>query len=414
MCAHLPCRVAVPVYRFTAQPYKPKSTPNSLLDFSPLHSINGRKPRWYACDPSNSRSGLSDGSTATYTLIYHFLKQQSQNKAAGAVKKAARACVVLRDDIEQEGPALEDIIKEWKTKENNTKSKGDDTSDSGDSDDDSGEGPIAKKLPQKIAERDTSTTLSSGSLRCLPYFLVFINVLAGENTQEVVKQAVPIPEKKSTKDTENKDKNKGSESDSSDSDSSDSDSSSQGSALDSSDAESSSSSSGSSSSSDSSDEDEANETEKAPPNRTKATEDKSPSTSESSTSEDGSDSESQQKEDSHVAKKRKTAENGTAVTTAVATGSQQIARASQRKEKSPPKVKERFQRVKVQNLAPELVMNNGYEARGGAVNDYGGRAHRDLIVTRGAGFRKEKNKKKRGSYRGGEITMENHSIRFDF
>lgn len=38
-------------------------------------------------------------------------------------------------------------------------------------------------------------------------------------------------------------------------------------------------------------------------------------------------------------------------------------------------------------------------------NDYGKQAHRDLIVTRGAGFRKEKNKKKRGSYRGGEITV---------
>jgi hypothetical protein len=38
-------------------------------------------------------------------------------------------------------------------------------------------------------------------------------------------------------------------------------------------------------------------------------------------------------------------------------------------------------------------------------NDYGQRAHHDLIVTKGAGFRKEKNKKKRGSYRGGEITV---------
>jgi hypothetical protein len=41
----------------------------------------------------------------------------------------------------------------------------------------------------------------------------------------------------------------------------------------------------------------------------------------------------------------------------------------------------------------------------GSSNDYGQRAHADLIVTRGAGFRKEKNKKKRGSYRGGEITV---------
>ena len=38
-------------------------------------------------------------------------------------------------------------------------------------------------------------------------------------------------------------------------------------------------------------------------------------------------------------------------------------------------------------------------------NDYGAKASKDLIVTRGAGFRKEKNKKKRGSYRGGEITV---------
>jgi hypothetical protein len=71
--------------------------------------------------------------------------------------------------------------------------------------------------------------------------------------------------------------------------------------------------------------------------------------------------------------------------------------------------------------------------------DYGARASADLIVTRGKGFTKEKNKKKRGSYRGGvrldkllsfsfdqvvltygssshiltqEITMASHSIKF--
>lgn len=83
-----------------------------------MHSTHGSKHRWYACSPPKSRSRLSNSSTATYTLIYRFLKQQSQHKAAGAVKKAAKAIVVLRDDIEQEGPPLEDIIKEWKTKEN--------------------------------------------------------------------------------------------------------------------------------------------------------------------------------------------------------------------------------------------------------------------------------------------------------
>ena len=40
-----------------------------------------------------------------------------------------------------------------------------------------------------------------------------------------------------------------------------------------------------------------------------------------------------------------------------------------------------------------------------SMDDYGAKASKDLIVTRGAGFRKEKNKKKRGSYRGGEITV---------
>ena len=43
--------------------------------------------------------------------------------------------------------------------------------------------------------------------------------------------------------------------------------------------------------------------------------------------------------------------------------------------------------------------------QGAHEDDYGARANRDLIVTRGDGFRKEKNKKKRGSYRGGDITV---------
>lgn len=67
--------------------------------------------------PPRSCSWLSRVPTATYALIYRFLKQQSQNKAAEAVKKAAKQFVVLRDDIEQKGPPLEDIIKEWKTRE---------------------------------------------------------------------------------------------------------------------------------------------------------------------------------------------------------------------------------------------------------------------------------------------------------
>jgi hypothetical protein len=56
-------------------------------------------------------------------------------------------------------------------------------------------------------------------------------------------------------------------------------------------------------------------------------------------------------------------------------------------------------------LFDETFLKGVVMAQGARVDDYGARANRDLIVTRGDGFRKEKNKKKRGSYRGGEITV---------
>ncbi|KAI0707768.1 SRP40, C-terminal domain-containing protein, partial [Earliella scabrosa] len=82
--------------------------------------------------------------------------------------------------------------------------------------------------------------------------------------------------------------------------------------------------------------------------------------------------------------------------------------------KKPRKVNAPFQRIKPGQVSyvDERLKDNSFESRGASTNDYGARAARDLIVTRGAGFRKEKNKKKRGSYRGGEITMQSHSIKF--
>ncbi|KAI0672857.1 SRP40, C-terminal domain-containing protein, partial [Trametes maxima] len=78
--------------------------------------------------------------------------------------------------------------------------------------------------------------------------------------------------------------------------------------------------------------------------------------------------------------------------------------------KKPRKSNTPFQRIKVDEVtyADERLKDNRFESRlalGASANDYGARASRDLIVTRGAGFRKEKNKKKRGSYRGGEISV---------
>lgn len=59
------------------------------------------------------------------------------------------------------------------------------------------------------------------------------------------------------------------------------------------------------------------------------------------------------------------------------------------------------------------VITSASSAQPGAVGSYGFKAHQDLIVTRGKGFRHEKTKKKRGSYRGGTIDTGVHSIKFE-
>ncbi|KZT69762.1 hypothetical protein DAEQUDRAFT_709480 [Daedalea quercina L-15889] len=84
------------------------------------------------------------------------------------------------------------------------------------------------------------------------------------------------------------------------------------------------------------------------------------------------------------------------------------------KKGKPRKSNTPFQRIKADDIkfVDERLKDNTFESRGAGAGDYGERAARDLIVTRGAGFRKEKNKKKRGSYRGGDITMQSFSIKF--
>jgi len=56
--------------------------------------------------------------------------------------------------------------------------------------------------------------------------------------------------------------------------------------------------------------------------------------------------------------------------------------------------------------------DNRFESKAG-FDEYGAKASADLIVTRGKGFRHEKTKKKRGSYRGGTINTGVASIKFD-
>ncbi|CAG8751537.1 15024_t:CDS:2, partial [Racocetra fulgida] len=50
---------------------------------------------------------------------------------------------------------------------------------------------------------------------------------------------------------------------------------------------------------------------------------------------------------------------------------------------------------------------------GGAVGSYGHKAYNDFAATRGKDFRAQKTKKKRGSYRGGKIDFQSHSIKFE-
>ncbi|KAH8404430.1 hypothetical protein KR222_000358, partial [Zaprionus bogoriensis] len=48
-----------------------------------------------------------------------------------------------------------------------------------------------------------------------------------------------------------------------------------------------------------------------------------------------------------------------------------------------------------------------------AAGSWGERANKDLKFTRGKSFKHEKTKKKRGSYRGGQIDTGVNSIKFD-
>ena len=63
---------------------------------------------------------------ATYTHIHAFLVKQKHSKAAGALRKAVKEVVVLKEDVKIDGPSLDDIIKEWQ----DLKAKGDESSSS--------------------------------------------------------------------------------------------------------------------------------------------------------------------------------------------------------------------------------------------------------------------------------------------
>lgn len=78
-------------------------------------------------------------------------------------------------------------------------------------------------------------------------------------------------------------------------------------------------------------------------------------------------------------------------------------------EKPPKKKNAPFSRIPQDTQVDPRMASNAY-----VPYDYAERAHQDLIVTKGKGFTKEKNKKKRGSYRGGAIDVDGRKgIKFD-
>lgn len=81
-----------------------------------------------------------------------------------------------------------------------------------------------------------------------------------------------------------------------------------------------------------------------------------------------------------------------------------------------PKSVNRFQRVKVDEVvfSDERLQDNSYWAKDGSESGYGAKAETVLGQVRGRDFRHEKTKKKRGSYRGGQIDVNSHSIKFNY
>ncbi|XP_009359956.2 suppressor protein SRP40 [Pyrus x bretschneideri] len=81
-----------------------------------------------------------------------------------------------------------------------------------------------------------------------------------------------------------------------------------------------------------------------------------------------------------------------------------------------PKTVNAFQRVKADEVefVDEKLRDNSYWAKDGAEIGYGAKAQEILGQVRGRDFRHEKTKKKRGTYRGGLIDLQSHSVKFNY
>ncbi|XP_011020074.1 PREDICTED: suppressor protein SRP40-like [Populus euphratica] len=112
-------------------------------------------------------------------------------------------------------------------------------------------------------------------------------------------------------------------------------------------------------------------------------------------------------------------ENGQANGNLEKNGENSSLQKSMKKEKNgsvEPKTVKHFQRVKVDEVvfSDDRLKDNSYWAKDGAEDGYGAKAQDVLGQVRGRDFRHEKTKKKRGTYRGGQIDLQSHSIKFNY
>ncbi|KAF8809114.1 hypothetical protein BYT27DRAFT_7136775 [Phlegmacium glaucopus] len=388
-----------------------------------------------------------DGNLAsTYTLIHAFLTKHSHTKAAQAVKKAAKEVVILKDDIDIEGPQLDEIICQWKSlvatkASSKSTSQSDSDSDSSSSDSsssssssDSSSNHQTKKAKTKGLKKKPSPSSSSSSSSSASESDSSESdsdsssgadsdnpTIKASAVQSKAKVSTPLVKSPSSESSLSSDS--GSESDD-ESESSDPESSkgtqnldkkvkpntNQKSKVERDSSRTLSSGNASSSGSEPESDDPKEDTEPLVSSKQE-----SPVSSDSSS--EASTPKAQVEDEVQVTKKRRTDMGGTAVATATTltvrreeTQAVSTGRIKGSNARPGRQVNERFKRVDPTKV--EAIMDNRYVAKATPTNDYGQRAHEDLIVTRGQGFRKEKNKKKKGSYRGGEITMESHSFKF--
>ncbi|GMI97534.1 hypothetical protein HRI_003422700 [Hibiscus trionum] len=91
-------------------------------------------------------------------------------------------------------------------------------------------------------------------------------------------------------------------------------------------------------------------------------------------------------------------------------------KSSKKQQNGSAQPKKPFQRVNVEEVVfvDTRLEDNSYWAKDGAETGYGAKAQEVLGQVRGRGFRHEKTKKKRGSYRGGQIDFDSHSVKFNY